>query len=107
MNSFAPPVIARLGFSAHPTDGAVGPSRGFRLDRSNTSELPARPGSRPKARVAKVRIVVEALEARIPLGADTGAGVAGALGSVGARIRINELGEVVVPSRTVTCRTKV
>jgi hypothetical protein len=57
--------------------------------------------------VAKVRIVVEVLLTRMPLRADRGAGVAGALGSFGAGIRINELREVVVPSRTVTWQTKV
>jgi hypothetical protein len=40
--------------------------------------------------VAKVRIVVEAVVARVPLRADTAAGVAGALGSFGAGIWINE-----------------
>ena len=54
-----------------------------------------------------VRIVVEVLLAWIPLRADTGAGVAGAPGSFGAGIRINEPREVVVPSRTVTWQTKV
>jgi hypothetical protein len=51
--------------------------------------------------------VVEVLPARILLRADTGAGAATALGSFGAGIRITELREVVVPSRTVTWQTKV
>jgi hypothetical protein len=76
---------------------------------SGVAETAAFPGSSSDRRfaVAKVRIVVEVLLARIPLRADTGAGVAGALGSFGAGIRINELREVVVPSRTVTWQTKV
>jgi hypothetical protein len=57
--------------------------------------------------VAKVRIVVEALLACIPLRADTGAGVARALGSFGAGIRINELWKVIGPSQAVTWQTKV
>lgn len=51
--------------------------------------------------------MVKALLVRVPLRADTGAGVAGALGSFGAGIRINALREVVVASRTVTWPTKV
>jgi hypothetical protein len=41
--------------------------------------------------VAKVRIVVEVLRGRIPLRADTGAGVAAALGSLGAGIWISRV----------------
>jgi hypothetical protein len=57
--------------------------------------------------VAKVRIVVESLRALIPLRADTGAGVSGALGGFGAGILVNGLREGVVSSRTMTWQTKV
>jgi hypothetical protein len=57
--------------------------------------------------VAKVWGVVEVLPARIALRAHPEAGVAVALASSGAGMRINELREVVVPSWTVTWRTKV
>jgi hypothetical protein len=67
------------------------------------SELSVRSGSGS----VRFRIVVEALLARFLVRADTGAGAAGALGSFGASIQINELREVVVPSRTVTWQTKV
>jgi hypothetical protein len=51
--------------------------------------------------------VVEVLLTHIRLRADKGVGAARALGSFGAGIRINELREVVVASRTVTWQTKV
>ena len=73
------------------------------LTRANFLAEPAR-GRRLAG--ANVWIVVEALLARIPLRPDTGARVAGSPGSV-AGIWINEPREVVVPSRTVTCQTKV
>jgi hypothetical protein len=57
--------------------------------------------------VAKVCTVVEALAAGIPLRARTRAGVAGAPGTFGAGIRINDLREVAVPFRNVTWQTKV
>jgi hypothetical protein len=75
--------------------------------RDNASDLSGRSARDQGLAVAKVRIVVEVLLARMALRADTGAGGAGAPGSFGAGIRINELREVVVPSRTVTWRTKV
>lgn len=60
-----------------------------------------------KFAVAKVRIVVEAPQVRIPLRANPGTRMASALRSCGSRIRIRELQEVVVSSETVTWRTKV
>lgn len=56
---------------------------------------------------AKLQGVLEASLACIPLEADTGAGPSGVFGSFAAGNQVNELREVVVPSRTVTWRTTV
>jgi hypothetical protein len=53
------------------------------------------------------RIVVEAPPARFLVGADRGAGLAGAPWSLGAGIQINELRELFVACRTVPWQTKV
>jgi len=58
-------------------------------------------------RTARVSVVVGSLPARIPLRADRGAGVPGALRSFGAGIPVGELPEVVVSARTITWQTKV
>ena len=51
--------------------------------------------------------MVEELLARIRPSADTGVGVARALGSFGAGIRINELWHVIGHPQAVTWQTKV